>query len=60
MWAPLLCDRELRQIAGDVPPDLSGSCGSHVNGVLYIFAGCDAGGYTNQVTLCNTLNILHA
>lgn len=46
----LLCDRERRDIAGDKPPELSGSCGSHVNGTLYIFAGCDALGYTNQVS----------
>ncbi|XP_038592082.1 kelch domain-containing protein 1-like isoform X1 [Micropterus salmoides] len=49
-----LCDLdsgtwERRDIAGDKPPELSGSCGSHVNGTLYIFAGCDALGYTNQM-----------
>lgn len=46
-----LCDRERREITGDKPPDLSGFCGSHVNGTLYIFAGCDPAGYTNQVSL---------
>lgn len=45
-----LCDRERREIAGDKPPDLSGFCGSYVNGKLYIFAGCDQAGYTNQVS----------
>uniref|UniRef100_UPI0037E9B093 kelch domain-containing protein 1-like n=1 Tax=Semicossyphus pulcher TaxID=241346 RepID=UPI0037E9B093 len=49
-----LCDLnsgswERREITGDKPPDLSGSCGSHVNGKLYIFAGCDPNGYTNQM-----------
>lgn len=46
-----LCDRERREITGDKPPDLSGFCGSHVNSTLYIFAGCDPAGYTNQVSL---------
>ncbi|XP_070708381.1 kelch domain-containing protein 1-like [Pempheris klunzingeri] len=49
-----LCDLdsgmwERREITGDKPPDLSGFCGSHVNGTLYIFAGCDPLGYTNQM-----------
>nr|CBN81669.1 Kelch domain-containing protein 1 [Dicentrarchus labrax] len=49
-----LCDLdsgtwEWREITGDKPPDLSGFCGSHVNGALYIFAGCDSLGYTNQM-----------
>ncbi|XP_030256025.1 kelch domain-containing protein 1-like [Sparus aurata] len=49
-----LCDLdsglwEWREITGDKPPDLSGFCGSHVNDALYIFAGCDAAGYTNQM-----------
>ncbi|KAG7227721.1 hypothetical protein INR49_029485, partial [Caranx melampygus] len=37
------------QITGDVPPVLEGSCGAYVNGTLYIFAGCDSAGYTNQM-----------
>ncbi|XP_073346124.1 kelch domain-containing protein 1-like [Pagrus major] len=49
-----LCDLdsgmwEWREITGDKPPDLSGFCGSHVNDTLYIFAGCDSAGYTNQM-----------
>ncbi|KAF3853884.1 hypothetical protein F7725_014572 [Dissostichus mawsoni] len=49
-----LCDLysgtwEMRDINGDKPPDLSGSCGSYLNGTLYIFAGCDPVGYTNQM-----------
>lgn len=47
-----VCDREWREITGDKPPDLSGFCGSHVNDALYIFAGCDAAGYTNQASFC--------
>ncbi|KAA8581300.1 hypothetical protein FQN60_002881 [Etheostoma spectabile] len=49
-----LCDLdsgtwERREITGDKPPDLSGFCGSHLNGTLYIFAGCDPVGHTNQM-----------
>ncbi|XP_029312521.1 kelch domain-containing protein 1-like [Cottoperca gobio] len=49
-----LCDLdsgvwEQRQITGDKPPELSRSCGSHVNGTLYIFAGQSSVGYTNQM-----------
>ncbi|XP_058477817.1 kelch domain-containing protein 1-like [Solea solea] len=50
-----LCDLnsgmwERREIAGsDVPRDLSGFCGAHVNSTLYIFAGCDTVGYTNDM-----------
>lgn len=40
---------QLKEISGDKPPDLSGFCGSFVNGKLYIFAGCDSSGYTNQM-----------
>lgn len=41
--------RERREITGDVVPELSGFCGSYVNGTLYIFAGCNSFGYTNDV-----------
>ncbi|XP_039644179.1 kelch domain-containing protein 1-like isoform X2 [Perca fluviatilis] len=49
-----LCDLdsgtwERREITGDKPPDLSGFCGSYVNGTLYIFAGCDPVAHTNQM-----------
>ncbi|KAK2884522.1 kelch domain-containing protein 1-like isoform X2 [Channa argus] len=49
-----LCDLdsgtwEHREITGDIPPDLSGFCGSFVNGTLYIFGGCEPSGYTNQM-----------
>lgn len=43
--------RERRDIAGNRPPDLSGSCGSYINGTFYIFAGCDDRRYTNEVLL---------
>ncbi|KAM3838093.1 kelch domain-containing protein 1-like [Diretmus argenteus] len=47
-----LCDLdsgtwERREISGESPPELSGFCGSYLNGTLYIFAGCDPIGYTN-------------
>ncbi|KAK2820662.1 hypothetical protein Q5P01_023621 [Channa striata] len=49
-----LCDLDSgtwqhRKITGDIPPDLSGFCGSYVNGSLYIFGGCEPSGYTNQM-----------
>ncbi|XP_059181369.1 kelch domain-containing protein 1-like [Centropristis striata] len=49
-----LCDLdsgtwERREITGDKPPDLTGSCGANINGTFYIFAGCDSEGYTNQM-----------
>ncbi|XP_076008378.1 kelch domain-containing protein 1-like [Genypterus blacodes] len=49
-----LCDLdsgmwERREISGDVVPELTGFCGSYVNGTLYIFAGCDSVGYTNDM-----------
>eukprot|EP00064_Thunnus_orientalis_P010872 superscaffoldBa00001514_g10901 len=49
-----LCDLdsgtwERQEITGDIPPDLSGFCGSHVNGTLFIFAGCGPLGWTNQM-----------
>ncbi|CAL8306145.1 unnamed protein product [Boreogadus saida] len=37
-----------RAIGGDAPSELSGPCGSFLNGSLYVFAGCDPMGYTNQ------------
>lgn len=55
----LLCDREHRKITGDIPPDLSGFCGSHANGKLYIFGGCDPTGYTNQVSYQGENHMLH-
>uniref|UniRef100_A0A3Q4BYS6 Uncharacterized protein n=1 Tax=Mola mola TaxID=94237 RepID=A0A3Q4BYS6_MOLML len=40
---------ERREITGDKPPELLGSCGSHVNSTLYIFAGRDSTRYTNEM-----------
>ncbi|CAB1312184.1 unnamed protein product [Coregonus sp. 'balchen'] len=34
---------------GELPPALSGACGSYHNGTLYVFGGCDPNGHTNQV-----------
>ncbi|XP_060884497.1 kelch domain-containing protein 1-like isoform X1 [Labrus mixtus] len=44
---------ERREITGDKPSNLSGFCGSHLNGILYIFGGCDPNGYTNQMYTLN-------
>ncbi|XP_062299094.1 kelch domain-containing protein 1-like [Scomber scombrus] len=49
-----LCDLdsgtwERREITGDIPPDLSGFCASHLNGTLFIFAGCGPLGWTDQM-----------
>ncbi|XP_055085585.1 kelch domain-containing protein 1-like isoform X2 [Periophthalmus magnuspinnatus] len=44
---------EQRELTGDVPPDLNGFCGSYLNGTLYIFAGSDGGGYTNDMFTVN-------
>ncbi|XP_054455205.1 kelch domain-containing protein 1-like [Anoplopoma fimbria] len=38
---------EKRNITGDVPP--TGFMGSYVNGTLYVFAGCEPIGYTNEM-----------
>uniref|UniRef100_A0A3B5L544 Kelch domain containing 1 n=1 Tax=Xiphophorus couchianus TaxID=32473 RepID=A0A3B5L544_9TELE len=46
---PLL--RLVFHMAGDVPPSMSGTCGSSLGGNMYIFGGCDDGGQTNQVRM---------
>uniref|UniRef100_A0A8C3G0I5 Kelch domain-containing protein 1-like n=2 Tax=Cyclopterus lumpus TaxID=8103 RepID=A0A8C3G0I5_CYCLU len=38
---------ERREISGDAPP--AGFCGSHVNGALYVLAGCEPVGYANEM-----------
>ncbi|XP_028990468.1 kelch domain-containing protein 1-like [Betta splendens] len=53
-----LCDLdsgtwEQRSITGDIPSDLSGFCGSLLNGMLYIFGGCDPSSYSNQMFRLN-------
>uniref|UniRef100_A0A3B4BMY2 Kelch domain containing 1 n=1 Tax=Periophthalmus magnuspinnatus TaxID=409849 RepID=A0A3B4BMY2_9GOBI len=45
----IFCVRQQRELTGDVPSDLTGFCGSFLNGTLYIFAGCDSSGYTNHM-----------
>lgn len=42
-----LWDKQVME--GEVPPALSGACGSYQNGTLYIFGGCDSNGHTNQL-----------
>ncbi|CAM4641617.1 unnamed protein product [Leuciscus chuanchicus] len=36
-------------MAGTIPPSLSGTCGCIVNGLLYIFGGCCDDGQTNEL-----------
>ncbi|XP_075896670.1 kelch domain-containing protein 1-like [Nelusetta ayraudi] len=48
------CDLESRtwrrrQMGGDVPPDLLGSCSSYLHHTLYIFGGTDTSEYSNQM-----------
>lgn len=38
---------------GDVPPAMSGTCSSYMNGHMYIFGGCDDNGQTNQMYCVN-------
>ncbi|KAM9831208.1 LOW QUALITY PROTEIN: kelch domain-containing protein 1-like [Neosynchiropus ocellatus] len=40
---------ECREVGGNMPSDLSCFCSALVNGTLYIFAGCDQEGYTNEM-----------
>ncbi|XP_072229178.1 kelch domain-containing protein 1-like [Leuresthes tenuis] len=49
-----LCDLdsgtwEQKELTGDVPPELSGFCGSNIKSMLYIFGGCDPSEYSNQM-----------
>ncbi|XP_030630933.1 kelch domain-containing protein 1-like [Chanos chanos] len=36
-------------MGGEIPPLLSQACGSYLQGMLYIFGGCDNNGHTNQM-----------
>uniref|UniRef100_W5KFX4 Kelch domain-containing protein 1-like n=1 Tax=Astyanax mexicanus TaxID=7994 RepID=W5KFX4_ASTMX len=38
-----------REMGGEVPPLLSQACGSFLQGILYVFGGCDSNGHTNQM-----------
>ncbi|KAM8888765.1 kelch domain-containing protein 1-like isoform 1-T1 [Synchiropus picturatus] len=40
---------ECREVGGYIPSDLSCFCSALVNGTLFIFAGCDQEGYTNEM-----------
>uniref|UniRef100_A0A3P9IPU5 Kelch domain containing 1 n=1 Tax=Oryzias latipes TaxID=8090 RepID=A0A3P9IPU5_ORYLA len=49
-----LCDLdsgmwERKEMTGDIPPHSPGFCGSNINSTLYVFGGCDPGGYSNQM-----------
>uniref|UniRef100_A0A8C1VR44 Kelch domain-containing protein 1-like n=1 Tax=Cyprinus carpio TaxID=7962 RepID=A0A8C1VR44_CYPCA len=39
----------LRHMGGEVPPVLSQACGAYLQGMLYIFGGCDINGHTNTM-----------
>ncbi|KAG5263000.1 hypothetical protein AALO_G00281340 [Alosa alosa] len=43
----------LREMKGDVPPLLSQTCSSHLQGCLYVFGGFDGSGHTNQMYCVN-------
>lgn len=45
-------------MAGDVPPDLLGSCGSFLHRTLYVFAGSTPTEYTNEVSCASSLKSL--
>ncbi|XP_070834673.1 kelch domain-containing protein 1-like [Chaetodon trifascialis] len=36
-------------MTGEVPPNMSGSCGCSLNGHMYLFGGCDHIGQTNEI-----------
>ncbi|ROL52198.1 Kelch domain-containing protein 1 [Anabarilius grahami] len=40
-----------RHMGGEVPPVLSQTCGAYLQGILYIFGGCDNNDYTNLCML---------
>ncbi|KAJ8414295.1 hypothetical protein AAFF_G00051650 [Aldrovandia affinis] len=45
-----------RAMGGEVPPSLSQTCGCSLNGVMYVFGGCDDNGHTNQLYCVNLLD----
>ncbi|KAI1895574.1 hypothetical protein AGOR_G00107640 [Albula goreensis] len=47
---------ETHVMHGEVPPSMSGMCGSSLNGEMYIFGGCDDDGHTNQHYCVNLLD----
>ncbi|XP_023654060.1 kelch domain-containing protein 1-like isoform X1 [Paramormyrops kingsleyae] len=46
---------QTRPMEGDIPPSLSGTCGSYLNGSMYIFGGCNDNGHSNQMYCVNLL-----
>uniref|UniRef100_A0A8P4GAQ8 Kelch domain-containing protein 1 n=1 Tax=Dicentrarchus labrax TaxID=13489 RepID=A0A8P4GAQ8_DICLA len=49
-----VCDlEEVFQMAGEVPPSMSGTCGCSLNGHMYIFGGYDKIGQSNQIFCVN-------
>lgn len=53
-----VCDRSQRHMGGEVPPVLSQTCGAYLQGILYIFGGCDNNDYTNLVSCFRSDNII--
>ncbi|XP_036404430.1 kelch domain-containing protein 1-like [Megalops cyprinoides] len=51
---------ETQAMTGDVPPSLSQTCGCCLNGVMYIFGGCNDNGHTNQLYWVNLLDGMFA
>ncbi|KAJ8394238.1 hypothetical protein AAFF_G00048210 [Aldrovandia affinis] len=47
---------EIHEMQGDVPPPMSGICGSLLNGEMHIFGGCDDDGHTNQLYRVNLVD----
>ncbi|XP_062859473.1 kelch domain-containing protein 1-like [Trichomycterus rosablanca] len=45
-----------REMGGEVPPSLFQTCGSYCTGKLYIFAGQDENGHTNQMYCVDLLD----
>lgn len=45
------CTRARMGMGGELPPLLSQTCGSLLNGTLYVFGGRDNDTYTNQVSV---------
>uniref|UniRef100_A0A671NZ20 Kelch domain-containing protein 1-like n=1 Tax=Sinocyclocheilus anshuiensis TaxID=1608454 RepID=A0A671NZ20_9TELE len=47
----------LRHMGGEVPPVLSHACGAYLQGMLYIFGGCDINGHTNTMYCVDLLGV---
>lgn len=53
-----VCGRSRRHVGGEVPPVLLQTCGAYLQGILYIFGGCDNNDYTNLVRCFRIDNII--